>query len=287
VREAAVSELSPAVDVCPDGVIIRRLATLEEYQEAVAIQDETWGAGFSERVPAAILNVSQKVGGVTAGAFDADGRMLGFVFGLTGFLDGRPVHWSDMLAVRVEARGRHLGDHLKKYQRRLVREMGVETMFWTFDPLVARNAHFNINRLGARPAEYIPNMYGSKTGSALHGALDTDRFVAAWDLREDRPAAVYGREHTDAPIVNATRADGTPSLGTLVDAPRVRVEIPREIQEEQRAAPSLAAQWRAVTRGALQHYLTRGYAVTGFLRSVDGERPSYILTRITGRSSDA
>jgi hypothetical protein len=74
-----------------------------------------------------------------------------------------------MLRFAKKPRGMRLGERLKHYQRDIVREMGVEKMFWTFDPLVARNAHFNLNRLGASVAEYLPNFYGSNTGSILHG----------------------------------------------------------------------------------------------------------------------
>src|SRR5215210_1930783 len=146
-----------------DGVTIRDLQTLEEYLACCELQEETWGRGFSERVPAAILRVSQKIGGVTAGAFAPDGQMIGFVFGMTGLRDGKPAHWSDMLAVREHARGHHLGDRLKHFQRERVRALGCELMLWTYDPLVARNAHFNINRLGAMPVEYVTDMYGSNT----------------------------------------------------------------------------------------------------------------------------
>src|SRR5438067_3815899 len=180
----AVTEPEPASAdaVGADGITVRRVATLAEYQTCVAIQEETWGQGFRELVPTAILMVAQKLGGVCAAAFDAHDRMLGFVFGITGLKDGALVHWSDLLAVRPEARGAHLGERLKRYQRELVLAVGVHTMYWTFDPLVARNAHLNLVRLGARAAEYVPNMYGDRTGSPLHGALATDRFVAEWDL---------------------------------------------------------------------------------------------------------
>src|SRR5690554_3674198 len=147
-------------------VVVRRPATLEEFRACVELQRETWGAGFDECVPAAILKVSQRVGGVTAGAFDGEGRLLGFVFGLTGLERGRPVHWSHMLAVRPEWRDVGLGRRLKAYQREAVRGLGVDTILWTFDPLVARNAHLNLNRLGVQVVEYVPDMYGA-TGSAL------------------------------------------------------------------------------------------------------------------------
>ena len=75
-------------DLSIDQLTIREFASLEEYQACVAFQEETWGHGFSERVPAAILHVGQKIGGVSAGAFEPTGKMVGFVFGLTGVRGG-------------------------------------------------------------------------------------------------------------------------------------------------------------------------------------------------------
>ena len=118
------SSAAHAVTVGHDGIVLRPLASHADYDEAVTLQDEIWGAGFSDRVPASILRVGQKVGGVSAAAFDPNGRMLGFVFGLTGVRGGRLVHWSDMLAVREDARGKQLGERLKQYQREVVRDLG-------------------------------------------------------------------------------------------------------------------------------------------------------------------
>ncbi len=168
--------------VPPTAITIRDFTSLTDYDACGALQDAIWGAGFSERVPGAILRVSQKIGGVSAGAFDESGQLVGFVFGMTGLKDGALVHWSDMLAVAPRARGLNLGERLKQHQREAVRAIGVTTMYWTADPLVARNAHFNINHLGAIPAEYVENMYGENTGSVLHGAMPTDRAVYRWDL---------------------------------------------------------------------------------------------------------
>src|ERR1041384_8789896 len=88
----------------PSTIDVRPLATREELQACVGLQRETWGASFSDTVPASILKVSQRVGGVALGAFGDGGRLLGFVFGLTGVERGAIVHWSDMLAGRSEAR---------------------------------------------------------------------------------------------------------------------------------------------------------------------------------------
>ncbi len=256
-----------------DGVIIRRVETLAEYHECLAIQEETWGSGFRELVPPAILMVAQKLGGVCAGAFAPSGRMLGFVFGMTGIRDGRLAHWSDMLAVRPEARGAHIGERLKYYQRDLVRAVGVETMYWTFDPLVARNAHLNLNRLGARAVEYVVNMYGSETGSPLHGGLATDRIVVAWGLTS--ASGTSQRARRSGVLVNPIAADGLPSLDDLPRAPRIRIAVPHDFEAEPN---DHRERWRAVTREAFLSYLNRGFHVVGFRPGDGTDLPAYDLS---------
>src|SRR5580765_6451652 len=155
-------------------VEIRPLRTQEELHACVDLQRETWGNEFTDVVPASILKVSQRIGGVAAGAFDDQNHLLGFVYGLTGVERGRIVHWSDMLAVRPEARDLRLGRRLKEFQRMAVRKHGAEVIYWTYDPLVARNAHLNFNVLGVHASEYVQDMYGD-TDSELHRAIGTDR----------------------------------------------------------------------------------------------------------------
>jgi predicted GNAT superfamily acetyltransferase len=165
-----------------DAVVLRAFASRSDYDQAVTLQRDTWGQDFTECVPASILQISQKVGGVAAGAFDAANRLIGFVYGISGLRDGRPAHWSHMLAVYPEYRGRRLGTRLKALQRDLLLAEGIDVAYWTYDPLIAGNAHLNINLLGALPIEYVPDMYGSNTGSDLHSGLGTDRFVVEWNL---------------------------------------------------------------------------------------------------------
>ena len=114
---------------------IRPFSTIEEYRACVDLQEETWGHGFSERVSPAILKVSQMLGGVAAGAYDRDGHLVGFVYGMTGVRDGEVVHWSDMLAVKRGLRDTGLGRKLKAHQREVLLARDVTKMHWTFDPL--------------------------------------------------------------------------------------------------------------------------------------------------------
>ena len=261
-----------------DGVVIRRVETQAEYDECVRLEDETWGAGFNERVPATILKVAQYLGGVTAAAFEGNGSaILGFVFGMTGVRDGRLVHWSDLLAVRPEARDRGIGRRLKLYQRSLVAELGVTRMLWTYDPLVARNAHLNLNALGATVAEYVPEMYGSDTGSALHSAIGTDRFVVAWDLADTGPAPAGEAARPAPPVSLVVNLAG----GELPrDVPELFVAIPGDIQQLIATSPGMARAWRDSTRAAFLRWLGHGYRVSGFQRAADGGY--YRLSRVDG-----
>jgi predicted GNAT superfamily acetyltransferase len=259
-----------------DGTVIHELASQREFAEAVRVQEETWGEEFSERVPAAILMVAQKIGGVSAGAFSPEGRLLGFVFGLTGVRDGRLVHWSDMLAVRPEARGRHLGETLKRFQRDRCAELGVRVIYWTFDPLVSRNAHLNFNRLGARVEEFVPDMYGADTHSRMH-ALGTDRFVVAWPIGTEPVTAPSTRQGlAGAPVVGGASGDAPAPETSLPDAPVVAVRIPQDYHALIDANIAQARNWRLSARRAFLHYLPLGYRVTAF---VPHPIATYLLTR--------
>ena len=197
----------------PASIEIRPLATPKERDACVELQRSTWGDDFSDVIPASILKVSQRIGGVALGAFDRDGALLGFVFGLTGVERGRVVHWSDMLAVAPRARNLGLGRRLKEEQRQTVRQLGADVIYWTYDPSVARNAHLNFNRLGVRLAEYVEDMYGI-TDSVLHGGIATDRVIVAWPTHdaEISAAARRGGQWGRAPTAGSLRS--RPAIGS-------------------------------------------------------------------------
>lgn len=273
------------------GVTLRPLRSHEEFDQCVALQRETWGEDFTELVPPSILMVSQKVGGVAVGAFDEKGKLIGFVFGVSGVDEGQMVHWSDMLAVRKEHSGAGLGRALKAYQREKLLELGIETVRWSYDPLEASNAHLNINRLGARPVEYVENMYGDDTGSYRHAGIGTDRFLIEWQLKDPRvDDALEGRLSVNpalmaqVPVVNPSTLEGRPSPEEpdFPDLPSVRVEIPQNIQKMKAETPGVAREWRGSTRRAFVWYLGRDYTVEGFICDPAVDRCFYFLSRVRG-----
>jgi len=271
-----------------DPITIRHVRTHEEFVACVELQSATWGANFSEKVPATILKISQRLGGVTAGAFATDGTLVGFVYGMTGVEDGALVHWSDMLAVRAGMQNHGLGRRLKSFQREVVRALGVTRMYWTYDPLVARNAHFNINRLGARVSEYVTDMYGTHTGSAMHSGVGTDRFIVEWPITSANcgaPSAsgtIAGRTADPAPVLNEGAIDGRAvDVARFDDAlpTALRIEIPQDIARVQAESKADAILWRATTREAFQWALARGYHVDWFEHDAETGRDFYRLSR--------
>ena len=256
---------------------IRPFASMEEFKECVRFQEETWGVGFSERVPVAVLKVSQRLGGIAAGAYDGEGGLAGFVFGMTGVQAGQIVHWSDMLAVRSDLQDTGLGTRLKVYQRDELISRGITRMRWTFDPLEAKNAHLNLNKLGAVAGEYVTDMYGG-TDSPLHRGIGTDRFVPTWAMDSPRvmERLVEGRPGPDlggdqgAPSAFPVRREAGLTLPGEADlaiaADRLLVPIPTSIQSLRDTSVEAAVHWRAATRSVLTTYVERGFEAREFYR---------------------
>lgn len=223
---------------------LRPLISQADYDAAIALQRATWGDDFRELVPPAVMMIAEKTGGVAGGAFAGD-DLVGFVFGLSGLEDGTPIHWSHMLAVRPDYRDHGLGRRLKNWQADRVRTRGIHVMYWTFDPLVARNAHLNFTRLGVTAREYVRDLYGSGETSKTDRLIGSDRLVVRWELE------------------TARRGDG--ETASVID-------IPADIQGLKLQDPAAAQRWRAETRRQFEEAFARGWTVLGFERTADGGR---------------
>ncbi len=173
---------------------------------------------------------------------------------------GQPLH-SHITGVAGSAVGRGIGRAMKLHQRAWAIERGVTEITWTFDPLVARNAFFNIATIGAQAAVYFPDHYGPMI-DGLNAGQGSDRMLMRWDLTADLP----------------TRVGTQPAAsGRHTDQNVRHVDIPLDIEALRRADPEAAIEWRASTRAAFTALMGDGWRVTGI------ERPArYILTKEHG-----
>jgi predicted GNAT superfamily acetyltransferase len=274
---------------------LRDLTTLDDFAGVVTLEKRIWGLTDGDDVtPLPLLAATVKRGAILVGAFGPDagaassgGALVGFVYSLPAVHDGRLSQWSHMLGVVPEWRQRGLARALKLAQRDRAIAMGVDLVEWTFDPLQAVNAHFNIACLGATASEYHENVYGA-SASLLHGSLPTDRLIAQWWVcaaHVEALAASRGAADPPAaasPAVNPVETcDGWPACGAIdstLTSATIRVPIPMGFTEMLRAAPAVAHRWRIATCEIFTTYFARGYRVTGFQLDRAARQGSYILT---------
>lgn len=171
-----------------DGIVIRDCASLEEFRQCVAVQRAVWGFADEDLIPVRFFVVAHKIEGQVIGAFAPSGELVGFCLAVPALRGGNVYLHSHMLAVLPEHRGRGLGRRLKLEQRRKALAQEIHWIEWTFDPLEIKNAHFNLERLGAIARRYVANQYGISS-SLLHRGLPTDRLVAEWWLESPRVVA--------------------------------------------------------------------------------------------------
>ncbi len=237
---------------------------------------------------------AQRHSGLVLGAYDGT-RMVGLLFGFTAFHKGKPYHYSHITGVAREYQSKGVGYRLKLAQRKFVMGWGMDLVKWTFDPLQAGNAYFNIGKLGAVCRTYIRNLYGGLNDSINRGRM-TERFEAEWWLRSDR---VKGRVEErggklpvgdllkqGVPIVNQTeRMEGgirRPLRVRLgLKDPRLLVEIPESIVRVRDFDMEASRVWTKSFRRVFEHYFARGYVATDVVlkREGDERRIFYLLER--------
>ncbi|WP_156096673.1 GNAT family N-acetyltransferase [Amycolatopsis jejuensis] len=249
-------------------VEVREISEIAELAAVAQLFDSIWQSAIGP-VTREMLRALQAAGNYVAGAF-AGGELLGACVGFFGNPGKGSLH-SHIAGVSKTGAGRGIGSALKLHQRAWALAQGVSAIGWTFDPLVRRNAYFNLGKLGAVPAAYVRDFYGPMD-DGINGAGDTDRLMVTWDLTSPAVcAAAAGKTvRMDVPESAAAAlsvdADGGPLIAST-DAPVVRIAVPPDIESLRRTDPRRAAAWRAALREVLGGRMAAGGRVTGFDRA--------------------
>ena len=247
------------------GVSVRELTGIDELNRAVGLLAAIWGRSANPPMTVELLRAFGKAGNYVAGAFDGD-CLVGACVGFFHAPASDALH-SHIAGVAAAATGRSIGFALKLHQRAWALLRGVSEIAWTFDPLVARNAYFNLAKLGARPVEYLPNFYGPMS-DAINGDEDTDRLLVSWRLRDraDGDAVVEDGGTAGAVPALSVADDGSPVPGRL-DGATSLVAVPHDIERLRVTDPVMARRWRGAVREALTGLVRGGGRIDGFDRA--------------------
>ena len=237
---------------------IRPCQTLRELSACVSLQKQIWGYADHEVYPLRLFVTVGKIGGHVLGAFTPDDKQVGFVAAMPAWRDGKHYYHSLSLGVLSGHENQGLGRALKLKQREIALKANVSRIEWTFDPMRAKNAFFNIVRLGAIARRYLPDHYGP-VESRLQQGLPSDRLVCEWWLAAPRVRrALQGKPPRPAEKKLAAE-----------------VAIPIDFKSLVEADPSEARALQSAVRKRFQKHFARGLVITGFVR--DAKSARYIL----------
>jgi predicted GNAT superfamily acetyltransferase len=253
------------IPATPDSAIEIRLLTRADDMVVVGeVFQQIWGSS-TELVRLEMLMAIAHAGGYVVGAFDTSrrsdfsphGQILGASVALLATHLGMPALHSHVTGILPGARSTGLGREMKLHQQAWALERGIDWIVWTFDPLVRRNAWFNIAILGAEVHEYLPSFYGKMT-DAINAGDESDRLLMAWATATDPDSAVRDGSGISGLISNSD-GSGVHSL----------IPTPDDIVALRRTDPAAVATWRADNREALTAALSADRPIIGFTRSGD------------------
>lgn len=230
-------------------VTIRELTGIEEQAEAIRLLADIWKrTPENPPVPPELLRAMSKAGNYIGGAF-TDDLLIGVAIAFHATPERHALH-SHIAGISAAHAGRSVGFALKQHQRAWALDRGIDVIEWTFDPLVARNAYFNITKLGAFPEEYLANFYG-EIADGVNNDDETDRILVSWRLRSDEAIS-----RSSGVSAHFSRAPGD-----------VAVAVPADIEGVRRDDRSAAQQWRRSVRSQLTELLDAGGRIVGFDRT--------------------
>jgi len=249
----------------------------EDLEAAAAVWRRVWDRDVDPPVSAEMLRALTHAGNYLSTAVAGD-RVAGALLGFFGGDGGVELLHSHILGVDPGMDGRGVGYALKLHQRAWALQRGLRRITWTYDPLVRRNGHFNLVKLGARGEQYLVDFYGAMA-DAINGGDHTDRILVSWDLDSPPPPAPPLLDAEEwrargAAVALDVDAGERPLPADVDGADAVLCATPRDIVAMRRTDPERARAWRRALREAMLDAGERG------LRPVSMARGGwYVLAR--------
>lgn len=228
-----------------DDIDIRAIAGPEDLSRVVRLFNQVWGS-ITPLVGVELLRAIEHAGGYVAGAFHGH-EVVGGSLAFLARHDGDAALHSHITGVLPGVRHTGLGRAMKLHQRAWAAERDLRWITWTFDPLVRRNAWFNLGVLGAQVHEYLVDFYGP-IDDTINGRDASDRLLVAWQT--SGPLPDDAGEGSSAPAEPGT----------------VTVSTPDDIVVLRRTDRPAATDWRLRMRRELGDRLAGGSQVVGFTR---------------------
>ena len=256
-------------------VEVDELVTPQELRAAADLFAAIWGTeGDGTPISPDLLRAFSHTGNYVAGV-RVGSTLVGASVAFLANGGGEPTLHSHITGVAPDAQRTGLGYVLKLHQRKWALDHGLTEITWTFDPLIRRNAYFNLTKLGAEATGYHVNFYGEMADRVNRGD-ESDRCEVTWDLTSDRAlAASAGSQHdldvsslleTGAVPILEDRGDGQPRTRPLRGAVRL-CWIPQDALGLRSTAPQVARSWRHALRDTLGASIADGFVASAVTRT--------------------
>ncbi len=250
----------------------RPIIKSDDIEALVDLHGLIWVTDDRDAIPSHVLLALQHAGSLLLGAFD-DNRIIGFSLAFPGYINEQRFLWSHVTGVLPDYQGRGIGKQLKLLQRKLALARGYDQIRWTYDPLQAGNANFNISQLGCRCNSYHEDFYG-QANDGLNAGLPTDRFEVVWLLARPSAKQPELEKRLGAMAVAIEVREGAVVIKPLtLQEPEILVPIHADINALRSENLAKAVEWRLATRAVFLAAFAAGYEVTGFVRQMP--RPGY------------
>ena len=244
----------------PDAdVVIRECVSVDDFQQCIELERAVWKDDDIGIMPIRLYMISRSCKAPTIGAFDPSGQLVGFVHTMLALMGRNVVYHSHLAAVIEGLRHKDIGYKMKLAQRDFALQAGIPMIVWTFDPLQSRNAHLNINKLGAIIRRYEENYYSEGFSSVFDSGVPSDRIFAEWWVRSPYVEAAVAGRRPQVPGANSS------------------VVIPDDINAVRARSIEDHVHWRLKVRDDFRRELSTGKIARGFERDRESAESRYLF----------